>query len=182
MNWMQSCRKQVRKMNCVRYWLLIFLSFCINTNVVFAQKTIIQTIDSIAVYKSERKLDVFFKNKRIKSYNIGLGKQPAGAKSYQGDGKTPEGKYFICAKNQNTHYHKALLISYPAVKDVIWANYRKTKAGANVEIHGLPNGYTDRNVPEEMNDWTAGCIALKNKDIDEIYGKIKVGTPIFILP
>lgn len=169
-------------MTCVKYIIITALSCCIGINVIFCQKKVVYAIDSIVVHKSERNLDIFFKNKKIKSYNIGLGKQAVGAKSYQGDGKTPEGKYFISAKNNKTHYYKALLISYPSVKDIIWADYRKTKPGANIEIHGLPKGYTDKNVPQEMNDWTAGCIALKNKDIDEIYGRIKIGTPIFILP
>jgi murein L,D-transpeptidase YafK len=140
-------------------------------------------VDSVVVWKSARQMDVFFHHQKVKSYTIGLGNQPSGAKSYQGDGRTPEGNYSICSKNTRTNYHRALVISYPEVKDQIWASYRKTKPGGNIEIHGLPKGYSDKSYTNQaMNDWTAGCIAMKNADIEELYDKIKIPTPICILP
>jgi murein L,D-transpeptidase YafK len=127
-------------------------------------------------------MQLFFKSKLLKTYNIGLGREAIGKKHFQGDGRTPEGLYFIAAKNTKSKYYKALLISYPNLSDKIYALWKHEKPGGAIEIHGLPEGYVDESVKNGMTDWTIGCIAIKNTDIDELYNIVNVGCPILILP
>ncbi len=142
----------------------------------------LKSADSLCVWKSKREMQVFFQGKYLKTYNIGLGKYPEGAKHFQGDGKTPEGLYHISCKNEHSDYHKALCISYPELRDVIYADWKHQKAGGAIEIQGLPDGYFDEGVKNGMNDWTAGCIAVKNRDIDELFLAVRINSKILILP
>lgn len=111
---------------------------------------------------------------------IALGKQPVGHKHFEGDNKTPEGVYFINGKNQYSAYHKNLGISYPNKKDVAYAKKKGKSAGGLIKIHGLPNGRGKIGKLHLLNDWTAGCIALTDKEIDEIYAATKVGVKIIL--
>jgi len=138
-------------------------------------------IDSIVVSKSKREMYVYAKRKLLKTYNIGLGKDPVGHKHFEGDNKTPEGLYFINGKNGSSKYHKNLGISYPNQKDMAYAVKMKKPAGGDVKIHGLPAGYKDVDYPH-MPDWTWGCIAVTNANVDELYEHVKVGAKIFIKP
>ena len=137
-------------------------------------------IDSLVVLKSERILTVFSKKTILKTYKIALGKNPSGKKHFEGDYKTPEGLYFIDAKSATSKFHKNLNVSYPNKEDVKYAALQNKPAGDDIKIHGLPNGYNEENYT--LYDWTWGCIALTNIEIDELYEHIKLGSPILILP
>ncbi|MFN8260338.1 MAG: L,D-transpeptidase family protein [Chitinophagales bacterium] len=137
-------------------------------------------IDSLVVYKSERIMLVFCAAVKVKSYKIALGQNPVGHKQFEGDSKTPEGIYFIDAKSAVSKYHKNLNISYPNAKDIEFAAAQNKRAGGDIKIHGLPNGYDEKNY--ERSDWTLGCIGLTNTEIDELYKHVKLGCPIVILP
>jgi|TARA_B100000795_G_scaffold266139_1_gene248879 murein L,D-transpeptidase YafK len=139
-----------------------------------------KNITLIKVYKKKRILEVYEKDVLFKTYKIALGKQPVGHKHFEGDNKTPEGVYFINGKNQYSAYHKNLGISYPNKKDVAYAKKKGKSAGGLIKIHGLPNGRGKIGKLHLLNDWTAGCIALTDKEIDEIYAATKVGVKIIL--
>ncbi|MFZ5939214.1 MAG: L,D-transpeptidase family protein [Bacteroidota bacterium] len=140
------------------------------------------SIDKIVVTKHKRKLDLISNNQIVKSYRISLGRVPKGRKEFEGDKKTPEGMYFIYDKNPNSGYHKNLGISYPNQKDKEYASLIGKNPGGQIKIHGLKNGLGWINRFHLLFDWTNGCIALTNKEIDELYLNVKIGTPIEINP
>jgi murein L,D-transpeptidase YafK len=124
---------------------------------------------------------VYDNGKMLKVYNISIGKRPVGAKEVQGDNKTPEGIYVINSKNPNSGYHKNLGISYPNEKDMANAKKQGRSPGGDIKIHGYRNGLALGNLNIKYR-WTYGCIALNNRDIDELYHMIKIGTTIEIIP
>ena len=134
-------------------------------------------VTEIVVKKSKRKLYLFSGNEVIKSYKVDLGFAPKGHKNFEGDGKTPEGAYKIDRKNANSRYHLSVGISYPNQKDQQFAKLKGKLPGGDIFIHG-----TDKPFRWFQKDWTAGCIAVSNKEIREIYNLVKIGTPIFIEP
>jgi len=139
-----------------------------------------QNITLIKVYKNKRLMQVYNRSTLVKTYKISLGKQPLGHKQFEGDNKTPEGTYYINGKNPNSLYHKNLGISYPNKNDKSFAKKHKKSAGGLIKIHGLPNGKGKIGKLHLMYDWTHGCIAVTNKEIDEIYAATKVGVKIII--
>jgi murein L,D-transpeptidase YafK len=147
-----------------------------------ATDSIVKNVDSIRVEKSERRLTVFYKTQSLKTYEIALGQNPVGHKQYQGDLRTPEGLYRIDSKNPNSAYHKNLGISYPNDADRAAARKLGKSPGGDIKIHGLANGYGSIGKAHLLSDWTLGCIALTDEEIDELYDAVPVGTPILILP
>lgn len=139
-------------------------------------------VDKLIVYKSRRELLVYSKGELLKAYTISLGRHPLGHKHYEGDKRTPEGRYTIFAKNPNSGYHKNLGISYPNALDRDYARKNKLSPGGDVKLHGLRNGTGWIGKFHRWMDWTAGCIALTNGEIDELYNAVAVGTPIWIYP
>jgi murein L,D-transpeptidase YafK len=139
-------------------------------------------IDSIVVWKKVRKMSVFRHHRALKSYHISLGGHPIGPKRFQDDGRTPEGKYRVNGKNAVSKYHKNLGISYPEPRDVAYARKVHKLPGGDIKIHGLPNDWTKEQLSRIAADWTLGCIALKNEEIDELFAHCKVGIPVLILP
>lgn len=139
-------------------------------------------IDSLVVYKSERKLFAYSNGKLIKTYKISLGKNPVGDKRFEGDKKTPEGIYFINAKNPNSGYYKNLGISYPDKQDIEFSKRLGKPTGGDIKIHGLRNGMGYIGKFQRWYDWTAGCIALTDREVDELYYSEEVGTQIEIKP
>lgn len=136
----------------------------------------------ILVEKSARRLTLFRNNRPLKSYAIALGRQPEGPKRFQGDNKTPEGRYVIDSRKRGSAYHRALHISYPSPDDAAFAAKQKRSAGGDVMIHGLPNGMGSLGKLHLLRDWTAGCIAVTNAEIEEIWRAVPDGTPIEIRP
>lgn len=143
---------------------------------------ITQPIDLIVVEKSSRKITVFHQQLPVKSYKIALGFEPIGHKTQEGDGKTPEGTYQICAKNPKSRFHLSLKISYPSHEDKQQAKQNGISPGGEIMIHGLAMPFTFLGKKHSQRDWTLGCIALSNEEMEEIYANVAVGTKIIIKP
>lgn len=139
-------------------------------------------IDSIAVFKSAHKMYVYEDGRFIKAYRIALGAKPQGRKVCRGDCKTPEGLYYIEDKNPESDYYKNLGISYPNEHDKARAKRLGRSPGGDIKIHGLPNGQGNIGRAHTLYDWTEGCIAVTNDEIDELFNHVEVGTPIYINP
>ncbi len=139
-------------------------------------------VDKLVVYKSERKMEAYSNGVLLKSYTISLGGNPKGAKVNEGDRRTPEGIYTINDKNPNSGYHKNLGISYPNKENRARAKELGRPVGGSVKIHGLRNGLGFIGKFQRWHDWTNGCIALTNQEVDELYRSIKVGAQIVIKP
>jgi len=138
--------------------------------------------DSIVVYKSARLLQLRRHGQVIRSYHVALGRQPIGQKMEEGDGKTPEGSYIIDRRNGDSEYHLALHVSYPGESDLQRAAARHVSAGGAIMIHGEPNVLNDEGKKRLFKDWTAGCIALNNRDIDEVWRLVDDGVSVDIYP
>ncbi|MCB2134761.1 MAG: L,D-transpeptidase family protein [Rhodobacteraceae bacterium] len=134
-------------------------------------------VTQILVQKSERRMHLLNGRVALKSYDIALGGNPVGHKQFEGDLKTPEGLYYIDRRNPNSAYHLSLGISYPNAKDVAEAEALGKKPGGDIFIHGRAGPRAKRS-----GDWTAGCISVKDKEIEEVYAMVRNGTPIFISP
>ena len=139
-------------------------------------------IDYIKVDKSERKLIVYSEGRIVKDYKISLGKNPNGAKQHQGDNKTPEGVYYINGKNSNSIAYKNLGISYPNYKDSSGAKNLGEPTGGDIKIHGMMNGLGFIGKFHTFSDWTNGCIAVTNGEMEELFKYVKIGTTIEIVP
>ncbi len=141
------------------------------------------SIDSIVVYKSKREMITYHDRKKVKKYIISLGMEPVGKKQLEGDLKTPEGWYFINDRDTNSSYHTNLGISYPNVADSTFAASQGLSAGGEIKIHGFPNNHRKAQEREFLStDWTVGCIAVSDFEVDELYRWVKVNCPILILP
>jgi murein L,D-transpeptidase YafK len=138
--------------------------------------------DRIVVEKAERKLSLLHNGKVIKTYRVALGRNPVGAKVEEGDMKTPEGVYQVDNRNPNSDYHLALHISYPSEADNARAAARGVNAGFDIMIHGLPNGKSWIGPAHRKVDWTAGCIAVTDEEIEELWRAVPDGTTIEIRP
>ena len=133
-------------------------------------------ITRLEVYKSVRRLDAFSGNRKLRSFNVGLGFAPIGHKLQRGDGKTPLGRYIIDRKNPRSQFYLSLGISYPNTQDIQMAKARGVDPGGDIFIHGQPN-----NAKTPLHgDWTEGCIAVSNKEMDILYRAVPVGTPVHI--
>ena len=139
-------------------------------------------VDRIVIVKSKREMTLMRGDKTVKMYKVALGAQPVGAKARQGDHKTPEGNYMIDAKIEHSQFHRALHISYPNADDRQRAHKLGVSPGGDVEIHGLGAKYGWVGAAHRNYDWTDGCVAVTNEEIDEIYPLIAVGTPVEIRP
>jgi murein L,D-transpeptidase YafK len=138
--------------------------------------------DLIVVSKSGHTLSLISGKNVLKTYHIALGRGSAGIKQIAGDDRTPEGKYIIDEKKTYTKFHKALHISYPNADDRARAAKLGKSPGGDIEIHGLPTGFAWLGSLQHAVDWTAGCIALSNDEIDEVWTMVSVGTPVEINP
>ena len=138
--------------------------------------------DYVVVVKSKEKLYLEKDGKIIRSYDVVLGKNPDGHKQYQGDQRTPEGYYTLDYKNYESAFYKSIRISYPNRHDIARAFEEGVHPGKDIFIHGQPNGWGWAGFFRQGYNWTDGCIALKNSDMDEIWQLVDVPTPIAILP
>lgn len=154
--------------NLILQIVFLFLGF----ENVFGQK-----IDSLVIDKSDRRLYLYSKGNVVKKYKVSLGSNPVGPKTTEGDEKTPEGKYVIFDKNPKGEFHKNLGINYPNKYDLI-----EGRTGGDIKIHGLSPKFAKWGKLQTLRDWTKGCIAVTNKQIDEIYNLVALNTPISIYP
>jgi len=138
--------------------------------------------DKILINKKERQLTLLSTGKVLKTYRIALGGNPNGPKERQGDNKTPEGTYFIDARNKDSRYHISLHLSYPNERDRRRARARGVSPGGDIMIHGIKNGYSSVGELHTEYDWTKGCIAVTDEEIEEIERFVPDGTPVEIRP
>jgi len=137
---------------------------------------------AIVIEKSQRRIALERDGVVLKSYEMSLGSSPLGHKRQEGDGKTPEGIYVIDFKHPRSRYHLALRTSYPNAADRDQASRRSVSAGSDIMIHGLPNGLGFLGALHLYRDWTDGCIAVTNTQIEEIWSMVDVGTRVEIKP
>lgn len=137
----------------------------------------------VVVYKSERLMQlVSADNCVLRRYRVALGRNPVGHKEVAGDCRTPEGRYVIDRRNGRSKFYKSLHISYPNGSDRAAAKRRGKAPGGEIEIHGLPEGFDELADTQYQLNWTKGCIALNNAQMDEIWQLVQDGTPIVIMP
>jgi murein L,D-transpeptidase YafK len=138
--------------------------------------------DRVLIQKSARQLTLMRDGRTLRSYHVSLGSSPKGAKEREGDGRTPEGLYTIDSRNAYSKYHMALHVSYPNAADRLRARRLRVSFGGEIMIHGTPNrwrwlGFAFRHI-----DWTAGCIAVSDAEIEEIWKLVPDGTVVEIRP
>ncbi|TJZ89794.1 hypothetical protein FA743_17615 [Paracoccus gahaiensis] len=137
-------------------------------------------VTQVSINKGQRRMHLLNGSTVLKSYDVSLGNQPAGHKQFSGDGKTPEGVYFIDRFNPRSAFHLSVGISYPNPNDRAFAEAYGRDPGGDIFIHGRgPQGNT---LFPQQRDWTAGCIAVTDEEIEEIYAMLMPGTPIVIYP
>lgn len=134
-------------------------------------------VTRVIVDKGERALFLLHEDEVLKSYKVGLGFAPRGHKAFEGDGRTPEGEYVIDRRNPNSDFHLSIGISYPNEEDVARAREAGLSPGGDIFIHGRPWRFWGKGP-----DWTAGCISVRNREIEEIYAMVRNGTPITLTP
>lgn len=142
----------------------------------------IGTATLVIVEKTVRRLTLFDGDVILATYNIALGDQPDGPKRERGDGRTPEGEYVIDFRNPQSRFHRSLHISYPSPADRERAKAAGVDPGSAIFIHGLRNGWGWVGRTHTVTDWTDGCIAVTDEEIEEIWGAVPDGTPIRIHP
>jgi len=140
------------------------------------------TADRVLVEKSVRRLTLLRDGTPLKTYRVALGRAPVGSKEQEGDQRTPEGLYRIDFHKGDSDYHRALHVSYPEQRDIDRAAASGVPPGSDIMIHGLPNGRGWIGAFHRRTDWTAGCIAVTDFEIEEIWRAVPDGTPIEIRP
>lgn len=138
--------------------------------------------DKVVVAKGERRLYLVRDGQVLASYRVALGPNPRGTKLRRGDGRTPEGAYRVAAFNPSSRFYRAIRVSYPNAQDLERARALGQPAGDDIMIHGLPPERRQFGAGHWRFDWTNGCIAVTDGEMDEIWRRVEVGTPIEIRP
>lgn len=138
--------------------------------------------DRVVVEKSKRKMYILAEDSVIREYKIALGDNPRGHKQREGDEKTPEGVYTLDRKKADSAYYKAIRISYPSERDRAAAEMAGVDPGGQIMIHGQKNGFGWLAEKTQRYDWTDGCIAITDPEMDEVWNLVETGTPIEIRP
>lgn len=139
-------------------------------------------IDRVIVYKAKRMMTLVSNGEAVRRYTVALGGKPTGHKQREGDERTPEGSYTIDARNPDSDYYLSLRISYPNEEDVKRAESRGMDPGGEIMIHGIGNAQPRTRAMHPSIDWTHGCVAVTDREMEEIWDLVEVGTPIEILP
>ncbi|HXA17618.1 MAG TPA: L,D-transpeptidase family protein [Thermoanaerobaculia bacterium] len=134
------------------------------------------------IQKSARQLTLLRNGKTLRTYHVSLGSEPTGAKDRQGDGRTPEGLYRIDSRNEYSKYHRSLHVSYPNAADRLHARRLRVSPGGEIMIHGTPNRWRGLSFAFAHTDWTKGCIAVSDAEIEEIWRLVPNGTVVEIRP
>ena len=161
----------------MRIFILIILLI---PNITFAIEQ--PRAELVLVKKSERKMYLIQNDIPFKEYRVAFGANPEGHKQQEGDERTPEGKYILDYKKSDSAFYKAIHISYPNAQDLKRARAKGVNPGGLIMIHGQKNGYGWLGFITQSFNWTDGCIAVKNHEMDEIWTSVKKGTPIIIEP
>jgi len=133
-------------------------------------------VTQVVVEKDARKMYLLNGTRVLKAYDIGLGFAPVGHKAFEGDGRTPEGNYIIDRRNPDSEFHLSIGIDYPNEEDIKRAKAMGKDPGGDIFIHGQPNAFRSTG-----RDWTAGCISVTNREMEDIYAMVTNGTPISIM-
>lgn len=136
--------------------------------------------DRVEVFKSARRLELWRGAKLLAAYRVALGFAPAGHKEREGDGRTPEGNYLIDARNPQSRFHLSLRVSYPDAEDRARAAECGLSPGGDIYIHGRPNGWRKYFVGHPRRDWTTGCIAVRDREMREIWSSLPTGARVVI--
>jgi len=173
MRWRVACR-----------WALLPFASLFVAELLLAQtaSTGSAKVDRVLVLKQKRVLRLLHGETVVREYKVALGSSPTGPKTQQGDHKTPEGVYVLDARNPHSQYYKSLHISYPNMEQRTAAHKRGVSPGGDVFVHGLPNWYHGPSATNRLYDWTDGCIAVTDAEMDEIWQSVPNGTPIEIRP
>lgn len=161
-------------------WLVMVIVLPLGANLRAAE--VYPTVDRILVDKSDHRLHLVAVGRVFRSYRISLGSHPIGDKVQKGDKKTPEGHYVIDWRNPDSLYYRAFHISYPNAADRAEARRLGVAPGGMIMIHGLPDSAAGNGEGYVGMDWTDGCIALTNAEIDQLWDAVKDGTPVEIVP
>ncbi len=132
-------------------------------------------VTRVIILKGDRRMHLMHGKKALKSYDIDLGFAPEGHKQFEGDGRTPEGRYFVDRRNPNSAFHLSLGISYPNAQDRARAAAAGTSPGGDIFIHGGP-----RRMDPQGGDWTAGCVSVSDNEIENVFAMVRTGTPVDI--
>ena len=138
--------------------------------------------DKVVVRKSARVLELYSGERLLRAYPVALGRDPAGHKEREGDGRTPEGSYLLDYRKRDSAFHRALHVSYPSAADRARAEAAGVSPGGFIMVHGLRNGLGWIGRLHLATDWTDGCVAVTDRQIREIWRVVPDGTPIMILP
>ena len=154
----------------------------LETSVLGASAGELRMADRLVVYKSKRKLYLFRHGEVLREFAVRLGLRPEGPKEFEGDFRTPEGRYQLARRNPHSDYFLSIQVDYPNRQDIQHAKRKGLKPGGSIMIHGLPNSPGKPLDYYQRVDWTDGCIAVSNSDMVEIWLMTKSGTPIDIMP
>jgi murein L,D-transpeptidase YafK len=157
--------------------LLLFMALLCWSCLAAAEKA-----DLVVVSKSESRLYLERAGKRFASFKVAFGGDSKGHKRREGDERTPEGRYMLDSKNPNSAFYKSIHISYPNAADRAAAKSRGVSPGGDVMIHGQKNGWGWLAPISQLFDWTDGCVALRNSDMEKVWNAVDIGTPIEIQP
>ena len=138
------------------------------------------SVDLVTVDKSKRRMYLIDDGEVVREFRIALGKHPRGHKTQEGDNRTPEGRYFLDFVINDSEFYRSIHISYPNPQDIAYAAKLRVNPGGNIKIHGLRNGEKRPANFVQSFDWTNGCIAITNEEMDELLTLVKSGTPIDI--
>ena len=171
-------RFKVKLMKVVVKIIAAVFVFLLYTGAAYSE----QMADMVIVEKSESRLYLMRTGEAFASFHVAFGSNPEGHKQQQGDERTPEGKYVLGYKNAGSAFYKSIHISYPNTKDREEARKRGVRPGGDIMIHGQKNGYGQFAIIAQRFNWTNGCIALSDRDMDLVWNAVKPGTPIEIRP
>lgn len=167
-----------------KLFIFILITAIPNISTISANAMDLPKADRVLVKKAERKLVLLKDGEIFRNYDIALGDSPMGHKQFEGDERTPEGSYTLDWRNSNSKFYRSIHISYPNQHDQKFAIEQGRSPGGMIMIHGQPNKSRNKVsawILDQM-DWTDGCIAVKNDEMDEIWAAIDNGTPIEIHP
>lgn len=161
----------------------LFVSFFTLSSFMFAESILLA--DRVIIKKSTRMLYLYSAGEAYKRYHISLGKAPVGAKAFEGDMRTPEGTYMLDWRQLSKRYNKSIHLSYPNKKETAYARSLGVSAGGMIMIHGTPTNWELSPLGDWLPmllDWTEGCIAMSNDDMEEVWERVPNQTPITIIP
>ena len=158
------------------FWASFFILFFLPPSL------LAQNVTDVRIEKAERVLRLMNNGSVLREFKIALGGEPVGPKQCEGDEKTPEGDFIISGRNAQSSFHKSLRVSYPSDENRKKAAALGCPPGGNILIHGLPRGRGWLGAMHRAIDWTRGCIAVTNKEIEEIWKLVPDGTPVHISP